>query len=501
MGLARLLGLARLGTTVGSGLEDLRRWRLSETIARLIRQSLLRNSLSILATTAVTAGIGYVYWIIAAHLYATASIGLAAALLQAMTLASLVSNIGGGSTLMRALPRAKRQGDWLAAVNAVLYSGAGFGMLAGCVLVAALPLLSHQFAVVRTDARVATAVVLGVPLLTLSTLLDVTFVAERVAHSMLVRNVVFAISKIPLLILPALAGHASVLALLLSWDVATAVSVLVGALLLLPRHGRRYGLTVKGVRQQLTGQSFALVGHHLINVGAAAPAYILPVLVAARLSPTANAYYYTSAMVGSVFFMVSPAVAMALFAEGSHSSESLRRGARSSMIIIASFLGPAILGVVLGGRLILSVFGPEYARHGLPLLIILVVSAVPDAVNSVYISILRVRLRLRVAATLNVGMAVIAVALSWYLLPRLGIAGAGWAWLLANLGGTGAIAGFSIWGRLPHGRRRPRPDPQREPPQREPPHREPPQRDPNAGTEPWQSARAASISQSVSETE
>ena len=45
-------------------------------------------------------------------------------------------------------------------------------------------------------------------------------------------------------------------------------------------------------------------------------ALVLPVLVVLRLGVTLNAYFYITWMVGGVFFMVSPSVAAALFAEG-----------------------------------------------------------------------------------------------------------------------------------------------------------------------------------------
>jgi len=50
-------------------------------------------------------------------------------------------------------------------------------------------------------------------------------------------------------------------------------------------------------------------------------------------------------------------------------------------VIIGMLLGPILLAFLLGGRYILSWFGPGYTWHGLRLLMILVVSAVPDAIT------------------------------------------------------------------------------------------------------------------------
>src|SRR5438477_3291068 len=85
------------------------------------------------------------------------------------------------------------------------------------------------------------------------------------------------------------------------------------------------------------------------------------------------------------------------------------------------------------------VFGPSYVRHGLALLVILTISAVPDAITNVYVAVLRVQHHLRQAALLNIAMAALTLLLAWVLLPVLGIAAAGWAWLAAQSLGSVAV--------------------------------------------------------------
>jgi threonine/homoserine/homoserine lactone efflux protein len=53
---------------------------------------------------------------------------------------------------------------------------------------------------------------------------------------------------------------------------------------------------------------------------------------------------------------------------------------------------------------------------------------------------LRVRGRLGVAAGLNLGMGIGTVALSWVLLPVLGINAVGWAFLAMQVGGCAFVA-------------------------------------------------------------
>lgn len=428
-------------------------------VRRLRSDSLLRNSIYIMATGVATSAFGYIYWIVAAHIYSAYDVGLASALISVMTLTSALSNLGIGSALVQMLPRRETGYAWSLTLNAGLVTGTLAGLLAGAIVVVALPLLSSQFAIVGHHAGYILALVAGVPLITLSVLLDQAFVAERTAHYMLLRNTAFAVLKIPLMVFPVLLvilerseGSADALGIFSSWVLAGAVT-LIGGLLLVSRLGRAYCLALRGMVGQVRSMLSSLAGHHFINLGGMVPMFLLPVFVTMRLSATDNAYFYTAMRLGDFFFMASSAVAVSLFAEGSHVANDLQRKVRSSAVIIGILLCPAMLICFLGGRYIMLLFGPDYAQHGLPLLIILTIAAVPDAVTNVYVSVLRVHGRLRHAALLNLGMALLTLALAWMLLPTLGIVGAGWALLIAQSAGS-LVAGVDVirirhrWNRL-----------------------------------------------------
>jgi O-antigen/teichoic acid export membrane protein len=411
-------------------------------------RSLLRNSAYMIATTLVNSVLGYGYWVIAARGYEARDVGLATALLAAVTLASLASNLGIGHTLVQRLPRRAPGEEWSLTLTTGLVVGALTGLIAGAALVAILPLASDELAVVAQRPAYALAVVLGVALWTLSTLLDFVFIAERQTGKMLVRNAAFAVVKLPLLALPLVLGSATSLAIVASWLGAAGIVFALGLWRLVPRVGRAFRPRLRGARAEAREMVSSLAGHHLINLGGIAPMYLLPLLVATRLSVTENGYFYVTWMVGGLFFIVSPAVATSLFAEGSHNGEEIARRARSSALIIAALLLPAMAIFAVAGRPIMGTFGPEYARQGTGLLLLLVASALPDAVTNVYVAVMRVRGRLRLAAALTLGMAALALVLAWVLLPPLGIAGAGVAWLAAQSAGSLAVGLHALLARV-----------------------------------------------------
>lgn len=173
---------------------------------------------------------------------------------------------------------------------------------------------------------------------------------------------------------------------------------------------------------------------------------VLPILVVIRLGVTRNAYFYITWMVGAAFFMVSPSVAQAVFAEGVRAGSDLRTVVVKAARVIAILLVPAMVIMIVGGRFILGLFGSAYAGAGYGLLILLAISALPDAVSNVAVAVFRVTCRLGYSAALNLGMLVMTLVSAWVLMPRLGIAGVGVAWLGAQT--IGAIASFPAYTRF-----------------------------------------------------
>jgi O-antigen/teichoic acid export membrane protein len=418
-------------------------WLLARSLVHRVRNyPLLRNSIFIMGTNIVAAAFGYLFWIVAAHTYSAYDVGLGAALISVMTLAANIADLGIGPTLVQMLPRREAGRAWSLTLNAGLATGTLAGLLAGAIVVVALPLFGPQFAFGEHHTVYIFALLLGVPIMNASSLLDQAFIAERAAHNMLLRSLVVAVLKIPLLVLSlVLIVQVGALGILLPGILAMAVMLIGGLLLLIPRLGRAYIPATRGIVGQVRSMLTSLVGNHFINLGGILPYYLLPVFVAARLSPADNAYYYTTLRLSEFFTMGSYAVSLSLFAEGSHAADDLPRKIRSSALIISAIIGPSMLFCFLAGRYILLLYGPGYAEHGLVLFLVFVASTVPDAITNIYLSVLRVQRRLRFAVLLNTCMGALILVLAWIWLPVLGIVGAGLAFTIAQVVGS-LVAGL-----------------------------------------------------------
>jgi O-antigen/teichoic acid export membrane protein len=449
------------------------RW-FFDFIHRARSDSLVRNSLYLMASTVVTAALGYVFWAIAARAFTRQEVGLGSAVISFCGTAALLTYLGSSAMLIERLPASEGSSAWTAVLLRFCVATAVVTAVAPAGAVPALMRSPDYRMFFNSESPIIVAVVGGAAW-TLVNLLGAAFIAARRAGRLLSIQALVSAAKLLFVLLFAAVGTGAA-GLVGAWTASSVLGVAVGAGWLIPRmrlgrppgdgphrrpvvapgtrpgprrHSRHHRLLVL----PSADSARRMLGQHLTSVGGAVTPLVLPVLVVIRLGVTLNAYFYITWMVGGVFFMVSPSVASALFAEGVRTQSDLRNVVIKALYVIALLLVPAIVVMVVGGKLILGLFGTSYAAAGYGLLILLAISAIPDAVSNVAVSIFRVTQRLRYSAVLNLGILVVTLASAWVLMPSLGIAGAGVAWLGAQT--LGAIASLPAYMRKP---RLPKPD-------------------------------------------
>jgi O-antigen/teichoic acid export membrane protein len=442
------------------------RW-LTAILHRVRTDSLVRNSLYLMASTIVTAGMGYLFWLVAAHMLTRQEVGIGSAVISLCSTVSLLTFLGPAATLIEQLPARERSSRWTILLTRMCVATA---LATVAAMIAVLPLLlgSRDY---RTFFSTAAAVALalgGAAAWTVINLLAYAFVSARRAGGFLLSQTLISAVKI-VLILPLAAGGAGAVGLVGAWGVSAGLGAAVGAIWLVPR--MRLGRQPRHRPRRLTRSSPAipprapadprhrqlsarpggvsvrrLLGQHLTSIGGAVTPLAMPALVAFRLGATQNAYFYIAWMMGGAFFMVSPAVATALFAEGVRKGADLRTVVAKALRVIAAILIPAMAVMITGGKLVLGLFGAEYAATGYGLLVLLALSALPDAISNVAVAVCRVTHRLGYSSVLNLSMFAGTLAGAWLLMPPLGIVGVGVAWLAVQI--LGAIASLPVYARL-----------------------------------------------------
>jgi len=412
-----------------------------------------------MASTVVTAGLGYVFWIIAAHVYTHQEIGIGSAVISLCTTVALFIYLGPCAMLIERLPTNEYTPAWSTLLLRMCVATACITLVVTAI---AVPVLraSADYRLFFSAVLPVMLVLVGAPAWSLVNVLSAAFVAARRAGRFLSMQTLISAAKL-LLVLPLAAARAGVTGLVAAWVASAVIGVGIGVIWLIPRMrlGRRPGRRQhRELGTRLAGRlrrgrhrrprrnprppNIALMRrllfHHLTSVGGAVTPLVLPVLVVLRLGATPNAYFYITWMMGGIFFTVSPSVSAALFAEGVRAHADLGSVAAKALRMIAVVLIPAMVVMIAGGRHILGLFGPSYAAAGYGLLVLLAISALPDAISNVAVAIFRVTERVGYSSLLNLGIMVVTLVSAWVLMPLLGIVGVGVAWLAAQM--LGAIA-------------------------------------------------------------
>jgi O-antigen/teichoic acid export membrane protein len=434
------------GTLAGShgGRSSQARQYVVALTRRIRSDSLLRNSLFIMMTTVVNSAFGFVFWLVAARLLTAQVVGLTAAIVSASTIVIILASAGVGGMLIQTLPGQGEAAKWSLTFWAGTVTAVVLSLMLWSFALVVLPLASGHLAELR-GAAFATIFAIGTLAMTMGSVFDSTFIAERSAGNMLSRNAVVAAAKVLMLVLFTLVAGASAFDLLGAWALASVLGLAFGVGLLVRRVSVQRPPRPSVLIRAVVDLRSRLAGNQLIGIGGALLPYLLPLLVTARLSSTENAYFYTTWMMGGIFLIIAPAASLALFAEGVHNPNELRAKARSALTLIGALLVPCVVVVfAVGGRL-LSIFGTAYSEHATGLLRIVLVASFADAITQVYIAVMRSQGRLMTAAGLNLAMGFGIVVLSWILLPVIGINAVGWAFLSMQLCGCVFVVADIRW--------------------------------------------------------
>jgi len=413
--------------------------------SRFASGALLRNSVVIMATTVVTSLFGGVFWWVVARSSTAQVSGAGAAAVSALQATAMFSSVGAAAAMLEWLPRSRSEVQWRRRLTAGVVVAAVGGGLGAVLVVGVLGYVHDNLPALRSPTG-ALLFCLGAVFFAVGTVYDYAAIAEGCPAMMLGRNALFAGARIPLVLVPWLLPGSED-QILTAWTTAAGLS------LLLALAGFRRGTLGRSLRPQWRGLAAtlremhkALLGQHFVTIAAMLGTYLLPIMVVIRVSAAANAYFYATWMIGAVFFMISPAVSTALFAACAGNPGAVGSAVRRSAVTIAALLVVPMTVCLLGGGVLLSLFGPDYPREGRLLLVLLTLSAVPDAIVNVAVAVLRATKRLRGALWLNTTILLASLALSWVLLPTLGIVAVGLAWIAAQT--AGALWVLVCWRRI-----------------------------------------------------
>jgi O-antigen/teichoic acid export membrane protein len=393
-------------------------------------RAILSNAGSLVGSIAVTSLFGLPYWWIAARAFPAAAVGFAAASVSAMTLLGTLGMLGLGTLLTAELPRRARDRASLLATALTFAAGAGFVLGLGFALVAPGLLGLDTFA---GRPRAVLLFASGVALTAVTMVSDQAMIGLLRGGVQLLRNIIFAVSKLLLLAIVAVAAlRAGGQAIYATWAAGLGISLAWLALV-----ARREGARLHHCRPRwnlFRDWRRPAMEHHFLNLALTAPWLAMPLVVTATVSVTASAYFYTASLVTGFLSYGAVALTLALYAVGVRDEARLAQTLRFTLRLAFSVILGANLVLIFGGRLILHVFGSEYAANAATVLRIQGVFVCLMIIKDHYIAIARIRGTVLRAGTLCAAGAVL----------EIGLATAGGAWRGLTWVPLGALAALAV---------------------------------------------------------
>jgi O-antigen/teichoic acid export membrane protein len=402
-------------------------------IARLrahAAQPMIRGALGLMTSNGLSTLLGMVFWVAAARLYSSSTVGRDAALVVGMVTVSSVAQLNLYSGLLRFLPVLRHTaartllGAYALTTSLSVVLATAFAFL--------VPDLAPQLDVLRRDPLTMAAFVAGAAGWTVFTLQDAALTVLRRPGWLVAENVSFGLARLVVLAGAAAAHFAD--GPLVAWLIPMAVVVVpVNAAIFrraLPAHVALPAPADNGPRRRVLrflGLDYA--GSLLSQATLTA----LPIAIVAFAGTARYAHFAIAFTIVTAFDLIIFDAAAALTVEAAFSVSRLRALAITT---IRTFTGPLLLGtaVLVGGAaLILAPYGNAYVRDGVDSLRLLAAACVFRAALAVGTALMRVKRQggrvLLTQAAVN-GLTV-ALALMWG--RHLGPSGVALAWLVAHV--------------------------------------------------------------------
>jgi O-antigen/teichoic acid export membrane protein len=385
---------------------------------------LYRNSLFLMGNTVITTGLGFLFWMVVARYYNEYEVGVAAAIISAVSLLGLISSLGLETALIRFLPKSSEPASL---INSCLTVNGTAALLVAGIFLAGVNVFSPATAFVRENPMFILVFVIFAVAGPLSSIVDSIFIAKRRAEFTLAKSSIFSLLKIPLPI--ALAVSFRAFGIVSSWGIAAGIALLTAFALFLPRVQANYRPALRVDLSILRAIWRYSTGNYFATLLAVAPPLILPIMIVNLVSGQQNAYFYVAWMIAGLLQAIPIAISQSLFAEGSHFEDRLAFNAWRAFKFAALLLVPAILVILLAGKWLLLIFGESYSSNAQTLLMILALSSMFTGVNNIYYTVLRVRGRIRELIALRAVVALVVLTVSGLIVTKVGIVGIGYAWI------------------------------------------------------------------------
>ena len=394
----------------------------------LLSDPMSRSGYALVLGSAITSALGMGFWILAARLYDARYVGTTSAMIAAMGFLASGSTIGLKNGFIRFLPisgsSAPRfiRNAYLACISVAAF--------AALVFVLGQPVWAKELTMLREGPLPALFFIVATVSWTLFVLQDSVLTGLRMASWVPAENAVFAVAKLGLLVV--LVG-APVWGIFVAWSIPS-IALLLPVNLLILRYLRRRpredleegGIAIRDVVR------FA-AGDHVAAFLWLGTTELLSLVVLAQAGAESSAYYFLSFQIAYSLYLVTSNFASAFVVEAAIHPDQETALLRRAVVQSARLVVPAALGATLLAPIVLRIMGSEYEANAVPLLRLLLLSAIPQILVGAAVGRARLHRQVRVVILVYLFTAIALFSGATFGLRAGGLEAVGWAWLCTQL--------------------------------------------------------------------
>src|SRR5919107_810054 len=348
-----------------------------------------RDGLALVLSSGLTSAVGLLYWVVAARLFAPATVGVNSVALSTMQLLGGIAHLNLTQALLRFGPVAGRQTRRLMlacyTVASVVAALVGLGYAAGAPRWAPEMVETVGYVPLLVFFAVAT------PVWAIFTMQDYLLTALKRATVLIVLPVN---AWLLLRVIPQLATGA-------------------------PVEPIRPKAIARFVRSDYAGATLWQIAMNG-----------LPALVLARLGAEDAAVYGIVWTITISLYLIPSGMGQSMIAHTAGDPAQAAAARRAMVRRSLALVVPAAVVLSVGAYPVLWLFGEHYAQQGAWALALAALSAIPQVITASTVAQARVQQRMRVLVLVPGSLAVAGLGSAWLLMPGLGITGVALAWLV-----------------------------------------------------------------------
>lgn len=404
----------------------MKKMQIIRMIHNLFGDSLLKNSIYLMATSFITSGIGFFFWIIAARYYSPNDIGITSAIFSGISLVSMIGSLGFSNALIFYLPRDKNTDKIINSCLAInIISSITFSL----IFVLGLKIWSPGLTLTLNNLENILIFVIITTAISVSGIIGAAFTAGRRSSFQMVKETTYHFVKLfPLIFL---AGFGA-MGIIISIGIGIAFSLIIGFFLLSKvwKYSPRFTLypIIKNMARFSAGNYIADIFNNL-------PKLILPIVILNMISAKSAGYFYIAIMMAGLLYGISQSISSSLFVESSDKDKfwnSVNKSIKFNLIILI----PGLILFMIFGKFVLGIFNPSYAENATTTMIILTTASIPISLINIFNAVRNSQHRVSSVIKMNVIVAIITIILSIPLIKIMNIEGVAISYLVANTVGA-----------------------------------------------------------------